>query len=241
VADRRGGRATDPWNLIWVMPAEGDLESNGPAVVFAGGDPVPEAVRRRLPQGALVVAADSGLDLARLLGVPVDLVVGDFDSADPAGVAAAAAAGSRLERHPVDKDATDLELALDAVLRLGRSPVLILGGAGWDRLDHLVANFLLVASPRYAPLRLHWWVKEAEVAPVHDRLDLEGGPGDLVTLLAVGGPATGVTTTGLRWPLLGETLTPGSTRGVSNELAAPTATVSVESGALVAIHTRREP
>ncbi len=79
------------------------------------------------------------------------------------------------------------------------------------------------------------------MAPVHDRLDLDGAPGDLVTLLAVGGPATGVTTTGLRWPLLGETLTPGSTRGVSNELAAATATVSVESGALVAIHTRREP
>jgi thiamine pyrophosphokinase len=217
------------------------LESNGPAVVFAGGDPVPEAVRRRLPRGALVVAADSGLDLARALGVPVDLVVGDFDSADPEGVAAAAAAGSRLERHPIDKDATDLELALDAVLRLGRSPVVIVGGAGWDRLDHLVANFLLVASPRYAPLRLRWWVKAAEVAPVHDRLDLEGAPGDLVTLLAIGGPATGVTTTGLRWPLLGETLTPGSTRGVSNELAAATATVSVESGALVAVHTRREP
>lgn len=217
------------------------MESNGPAVVFAGGDPVPDAVRHLLPQGALVVAADSGLDLARRLGVPVDLVVGDFDSADPAGVAAAAAAGALLERHPADKDATDLELALDAVLRLGRSPVLILGGAGWDRLDHLVANFLLVASPRYAPLRLHWWVKEAEVAPVHDRLELQGTPGDLVTLLAVGGPATGVTTTGLRWPLLGETLTPGSTRGVSNELAAATGTVSVESGALVAIHTRREP
>ena len=217
------------------------MESNGPAVVFAGGDPVPDSVRHLLPQGALVVAADSGLDLARRLGVPVDLVVGDFDSADPAGVAAAVASGSRLERHPADKDATDLELALDAVLRLGRSPVRIVGGAGWDRLDHLVANFLLVASPRYAPLRLRWWVKGAEVAPVHGRLDMAGDPGDLVTLLAVGGPATGVTTAGLRWPLLGETLTPGSTRGVSNELAASTAAVCVETGVLVAIHTGREP
>jgi thiamine pyrophosphokinase len=241
VADRRGGRATDPWNLIWVMPAEGDLESNGPAVVFAGGDPLPEEVRRLLPHHALVVAADSGLDLARRLGVPVDLVVGDFDSADPAGLAAAAAAGSVLERHPADKDATDLELALDAVLRLGRSPVRIVGGSGWDRLDHLLANVLLVASPRYAPLRLCWLVKGAEISPIHGRLDLAGSPGDLVTLLAVGGPVTGVATTGLRWPLLGEALTPGSTRGVSNELAATTATVSVETGVLVAIHTRREP
>lgn len=217
------------------------MESSGPAVIFAGGDPVPEAVRDLLPHGALVVAADSGLDLAQRLGVPVDLVVGDFDSADPAGVAAAVAAGSLLERHPVDKDATDLELALDAVLRLGRSPVLILGGAGWDRVDHLVANALLVASPRYAPLQLCWRVKGAEVAPVHRRLDLAGAPGDVVTLLAVGGPATGVTTTGLRWPLLGETLVPGSTRGVSNELATAAATVSVETGVLVAIHTGREP
>jgi thiamine pyrophosphokinase len=241
VADRYRGPATDPWNLIWVMPAEGDLESSGPAVVFAGGDPVPETVRRLLPPGALVVAADSGLDLARRLGVAVDLVVGDFDSADPAGVAAATAAGARLERHPVDKDATDLELALDTVLRLGRSPVLVVGGAGWDRLDHLVANVLLVASPRYAPLRLSWWVKGAVVAPVHGRLELAGAPGDLITLLAVTGPSTGVTTTGLRWPLLGETLTPGSTRGVSNELAAAGATISVESGVLVTIHTRREP
>jgi thiamine pyrophosphokinase len=241
VADRSGGRATDPWNLIWVMPAEGDLESNGPAVVFAGGDPLPEEVCRLLPHDALVVAADSGLDLARRLRIPVDLVVGDFDSADPAGLAAAAAAGSVLERHPIDKDATDLELALDAVLRLGRSPVRIVGGAGWDRLDHLLANVLLVASPRYAPLRLCWWVKGAEISPVHGRLDLAGAPGDLVTLLAVGGPATGVTTTGLRWPLLEETLTTGPTRGVSNELAAASATVSVKTGVLVAIHTGREP
>ena len=116
-----------------------------------------------------------------------------------------------------------------------------MGGAGWDRLDHLLANVLLMASPRYAPLRLSWWVKGAEVTPVHARLDLSGAAGDLVTLLAVGGPATGVTTTGLRWPLLGETLTPGSTRGVSNELAAATATVSVEAGVLVAIRTRRKP
>jgi thiamine pyrophosphokinase len=239
VAGRDRGRATDPWNLIWVMPAEGDLESSGPAVIFAGGDPVSPEARALLPHGALVVAADSGLDLARRLGVAVDLVVGDFDSADPAGVAAAAAGGARLERHPTDKDATDLELALEAVLHLGRSPVLVLGGAGWDRLDHLVANFLLIASPRYAPLRLRWRAKEAEVAPVHGRLELAGAPGDLLTLLPVGGPASGVSTAGLRWPLLGETLPAWSTRGVSNEFVAALASIAVADGVLVAIHTRR--
>ena len=241
MADRSGGCATDPWNLIWVMPAEGDLESSGPAVVFAGGDPVPGSVGALLPRGALVVAADSGLDVARRLGVPVDLVVGDFDSADPALVADAAARGARLERHPVAKDATDLELALETVLGLGRSPVLVVGGAGWDRPDHLLANTLLVASPRYAPLRLRWLVKGAEVSPVHGRLHLHGAPGDLVTLLAVGGPAAGVVTAGLRWPLRGETLASGSTRGVSNEMEGESASVSVAEGVLLAVRVGREP
>ena len=217
------------------------MENNGPAVVFAGGDPVPASVRALLPRGALVIAADSGLDVARRLGVAVDLVVGDLDSADPASVAASVADGASLERHPVAKDATDLELALETALRIGRSPVLVLGGAGWDRLDHLLANMLLVSSPRYAPVRLRWWVKGMEVAPVHDRLEIEGLPGDLVTLLAVGGPAQGVTTSGLRWPLRAETLTPGSTRGVSNELEAARATVSVAQGVVLALHAGRQP
>jgi thiamine pyrophosphokinase len=239
VAGRSGGPATDPWNLIWVMPAEGDLESSGPAVIFAGGDPVPDSVEVLLPRDALMIAADSGLEAARRLGVTVDLVVGDFDSADPASVAAAAAAGACLERHPVAKDATDLELALEAALRLGRSPAVVVGGAGWDRLDHLLANALLIASPRYGPLRPRWLVKGAEVAPVHGRLDIEGATGDLITLLAVAGPAAGVTTVGLRWPLVGETLTPGSTRGVSNEMEGASASVSVEQGVLLALHIGR--
>lgn len=229
---------TDPWNLNWVMPAEGDLPDTGPAVIFAGGDPVSPPVGG-WPAATLVVAADSGLDLARQLGVSVDLVIGDFDSADPSSVAAAVAEGATLERHPVAKDATDLELALDAMVRLGRSPVTILGGAGWDRLDHLLGNVLLVAAPRYRPLRLRWLVKGAEVVPIHDRHEFRGRRGDLLTLLAVGGPAVGVTTEGLRWPLLGDTLPPDSTRGVSNQMTRATAVVSVRSGVLVALHLRR--
>ena len=38
-------------------------------------------------------------------------------------------------------------------------------------------------------------------------------PGELVTLLALGGPAVGVTTDGLEYPLSDETLEPGSSRG----------------------------
>ena len=64
---------------------------------------------------------------------------------------------------------------------------------------------------------------------------LTGRRGDLVTLLPVGGRADGVRTEGLRFPLFGETLDPFATRGVSNELIAAEATISVRSGVLLLI------
>jgi thiamine pyrophosphokinase len=235
---RLTGIAIDPWNLIWVMPAEEDVEPG--AIIFAGGDPVCSSDLPPLPHRVLVIAADSGLDSARRLGISVDLAVGDFDSADPSAVAAAAAAGTLFERHPVDKDASDLELGLEAALRRGLSPVMVVGGGG-GRFDHLLANAALLGAARYAPLRLRWLMKGTEVVAIHDRVEIGGSPGDLLTLLAANGPAAGVTTTGLRWRLVEATLEPGSTRGLSNEFSQKAATVSVGQGALLAIHTPRTP
>src|SRR4051794_27377042 len=106
-------------------------------VVFAGGDPIDLSVRSLLPQGARVVAADSGLHHAQELGVPVDIVVGDLDSVDEIRLARAVETGTVVERHPVDKDYTDLELALQVAGRLGATDVLVVGGAG-GRLDHFL-------------------------------------------------------------------------------------------------------
>jgi thiamine pyrophosphokinase len=110
----------------------------------------------------------------------------------------------------------------------------VVGGWG-GRIDHALANLLLLAAPRYAALHLEAVGTAGRVVAVHDRVELTGAPGDLVTLLAVGGPAHGVTTQGLQYPLRGETLEPGATRGVSNVLLGSRATVELTSGALLAI------
>jgi thiamine pyrophosphokinase len=69
---------------------------------------------------------------------------------------------------------------------------------------------------------------------------LHGAPGDLVSLVPVHGPATGVTTEGLRYPLRGEDLVPGSTRGVSNVLLGTEAVVRLETGVLLAVQPGKE-
>jgi thiamine pyrophosphokinase len=204
------------------------------ALVFAGGDPLPENIGDRLPADALVIAADSGLRYARLIGRRVDLVVGDFDSVDPDDLAAAEAAGTELEQHPAAKEATDLELALDAARARGARRVIVVGGHG-GRLDHFLANFLLYGSPRFEDLDVEAWIGEAHVTVVHDRAEIQGEPGSFCTLLALGGAAEGVTTRGLRYPLDDEVLLPGSTRGVSNELEGAVARVSVREGTVLVI------
>jgi thiamine pyrophosphokinase len=202
--------------------------------VFAGGDLPPAAVAARLPATALVIAADSGLGAAAALGRPVDLVIGDLDSVDVDALAAARAAGSTVEAHPAEKDQTDLELALDAALARGCRRITVVGGAG-GRLDHFLANLTLLAAPRYTGAVIDAWVGTAAVTVVRDQADLAGEPGELVSLVPVGGPARGVRTEGLRYALADEDLEPGTSRGVSNELAAPRARVTLRSGALLAI------
>jgi thiamine pyrophosphokinase len=181
-----------------------------------------------------VVAADSGIEHALAAGVHVDLLIGDLDSATPRTVLDAIAAGSEVVRHPEDKDATDLELALDAVADRGFDSVLVVGIHG-GRSDHLLANALLLASPRYAGLRVHAHLGNADVIVVRDEAVLPGPAGRLCSLLPLGGAAEGVTTTGLRYPLRDETLDPGSTRGVSNVVDTTPAGVALRAGVLLAV------
>ncbi len=202
------------------------------AVILAGGDPIPADVMEDIPEGAFVIAADSGLDQARSIGLPVDLLVGDLDSVSPEALAAASEVP--VERYPADKDATDLELALLAALRLEVDRVVIVGGHG-GRLDHLLANALLIASERFSAMSIEWLAGAARVHVVRGESQLHAAVGETVTLLAVGGPASGVSTWGLRWELADQTLYPGSTRGVSNEFLQPVGRVTVRAGTLLAV------
>jgi len=209
-------------------------------VVVAGGGPLSSRAADAVPHGAVVIAADDGLDQAQALGLEVTLAVGDFDSASDEAVARAEAAGTRIERHPTDKDATDLELALDAASKLRPSRILVIAPRG-GRLDHELAGLLALASDRYAGSQIDALVGEAHVHVVRGGRTLASQAGELVSLLAVNGPAEGVRTEGLVYPLRGETLEPGSTRGVSNVFATVSARVEVARGVVLAIRPGANP
>lgn len=206
------------------------------AVVVAHGEVDPSDVDH--VRGAdLVIAADGGSLHLERWGIEPHVVVGDLDSLS--SDARARLESARVERWPAEKDKTDTELAVDRAIASGADEIVIVGALGGPRLDHAMANTLLLALERRVDTRVRVVRGSTSMRIIRagERADLMGRPGDLVTLLAVGGDAEGVRTEGLRYPLRSETLRLGSSRGVSNEVAAAGASVTLGSGTLLVIHS----
>jgi thiamine pyrophosphokinase len=199
------------------------------AIVVCAGGPA-RAALPEIPEDALVIAADGGILEAERLGLRIDLLVGDLDSAPPEAIARA----PRVERHPTDKDESDLELAMDAAVAGGARRIVVVGGDG-GRLDHLLGNAFLLGSDRWAAVEIDAVLGDARITVVRDERAIDGEVGELISLYAVGGLARGVTTEGLRWALRDGELSPGSSLGLSNEFAAPRATVRIGDGVVLAI------
>jgi thiamine pyrophosphokinase len=204
-------------------------------IVVSGGIAEGELSGIAVPAAGYVIAADSGARTARELGLRVDELIGDLDSAPAAARDWVRESGGRVTRFPEAKDATDLGLALAAAVARAPRRIVILGSAG-GRLDHLLGGALLLASPEWAAVP----VIEARLGPatvtvVRGRAELSGTPGELVSLLPVGGPARGVTLSGLLYPLTDARLTPGTTLATSNEFTRERATVEVAEGVLLAV------
>jgi thiamine pyrophosphokinase len=215
-------------------------------VVLAGGDPLPSSllhdVAEAIDRASLTVAADAGIHHAHRADREVDVLIGDLDSVDPKALEQARRAGTDVRSYPVDKDATDLALALDVVLErtagadADRPDVLVIGGHG-GRTDHLIANLLLLAAERHAPLRIHAWWGIDILHIVRDTVTLSGVVDSTVSLLALHGAVEGVRTTGLRFALDDAVLAAGSSLGMSNRMSASEATVVVRSGVLAVLQS----
>jgi thiamine pyrophosphokinase len=200
-------------------------------LVIAGGE-----AEHHLPAGDfdLAIAADSGLDQAGRLGIEVDVVIGDLDSVSRAALAEARGAGVPIEAHPPEKDAVDLELALDAAVARGASEIHVLGGGG-GRLDLASSTLHLLANCATKVKAIEATVGGWRVRPLVSGMAWvgEGDKGELISLQPMGGDCAGVTTSGLVFPLKGERLEWGSSRGMSNRFVGGPASVAVDRGTLL--------
>ncbi len=209
-------------------------------VVIAGGAPIAARSLAGLRAGvgprATVIAADAGVERALDLDWPIDVAIGDFDSLAPHLVDRLDELAAEVHRHPADKDATDLDLAMVHATTRAPARVLVAGIEG-GRPDHALANLLLVASDRFSPLDVEVALDRGRAWVVRDVLTGAAPAGTVVSLIPVHGPAT-VSITGVRWPLDHHLLEPGTTHGISNETTGDPFRVVVDDGVVLCISPR---
>jgi thiamine pyrophosphokinase len=214
------------------------------ATIVADGDVRGgQAVSAALAEPGLVIAADGGALKAAELGLTPAIVVGDGDSLAPEAVENLRSAGSEVIVHPVEKDESDTELAVREALARGATQVVILGALGGTRLEHGVANLLLLTLPDLSRIDASIVDGSSTFRVIGttgpDDMAISGEMGDFVSLLPLSARVEGVTTVNMRFPLVNATLEPGQTRGLSNELSADKGEVRLRAGRLAVIHTIR--
>lgn len=181
-------------------------------------------------QGDYVIAADRGFDSLMAYGVNPDLAVGDFDSL-----------GHRphhpnVIQLPAEKDDTDMVYALRKGLELGYRRFILLGGLG-GRLEHTMGNLQLLDWLALHQAQGFLVGEKTAVTCIRDGktivfpLSMTG----YLSVLCSSGTASGVTLSGLKYPLEDYTLTSDFPLGVSNQFLDTVASVSVKKGSLLLI------
>lgn len=191
-----------------------------------------------------VVCADSGLDTAYSLGIPVQYVMGDFDSVSPDILQAyrnGINGNPAFVQYPTAKDFTDTQMVLEWILEQGAEEITILGATG-GRLDHFLSNLNILMKPLKQGVPAYivdaWnrlYLIDGDTTLYRDRLF-----GKYISFQPLTESVYPVTLKGFQYGLTDYTLVFGEGRAISNELAegVSEATVSFREGVLIVIESR---
>jgi thiamine pyrophosphokinase len=206
--------------------------------IFIGGEVDKSAIESPIPEGALVIAADSGYDNAKALGFAerCDFIVGDFDSTKEKAFCSRA----KIVRVPSEKDETDTQLAINIALQNGAQDMYIIGGLS-GRLDHTLSNLHLLEALTKCGINATICDGKNRVRYVKERSSLLVPKSEYkyFGLILTTEKAKGVTIDGAKYPLKNANLDKNTPSfAISNEVTDNFAMVSIKKGGLLVIESK---
>lgn len=194
--------------------------------IFGAGEFI--ALRDLPAEGDYVIAADGGWLACQKARIQPDLLLGDFDSLQDVPQF------PHVERVPVEKDDTDMMLAIKRGLALGHKEFHMYGGMGGSRTDHTIANLqsLLYLANRGARGWLHG-DGELYTAIRDGDVTFPARESGILSVFCLGADAQGVTIRGGQYEVESGTLSAEFPLGVSNHFVGKEIAVSVAQGSLL--------
>ena len=164
-------------------------------------------------------------------GLKPKIIIGDLDSLDDQ-IRSGVSPDSIV--HIEEQQTNDADKAISYCLEKGAKSVHLLGAAG-KRLDQFLAN-LEVMHKYSSRLRIILWTETERMEFISEQWQESFEEGTVVSLLPLFGGAKGVTTTGLVYPLHGESLEPGGIYcGVSINVNLSPVKIDISEGKLLLV------
>ena len=187
-----------------------------------------------------LIAADGAAEHIIKLGLVPNVIIGDMDSISQNLLGQSRLSPTILIKYPTKKDKTDFELAVDYCLENKFEEIIIFGILG-DRIDHFIANIFLItkiqSEKRSIKIKIIEDKKETYV--LNEKIAISGQVDDELSIIPISSKLEGVVTNGLEYKLDNETLSLGSTRGISNVFNRSLITIKVKKGVALVIHLRK--
>lgn len=182
-----------------------------------------------------ILCADGGSNYAFEMGIRPDCIIGDLDSVRPEIRNYYTEQGVQFIQHPVQKDWTDLQLAMDLAMERGAEQMVVLGALG-KRVDHTLHNLYAGIKLVRQGVKVSYYTPECWVYLIQDQLVIEGQAGDLVSVIALTDRVEGVSASGFEYALKEPRLLSDQPYTISNVLAGPRGVINLQSGIVAVFH-----
>jgi len=188
---------------------------------------------------SMIITADHGLLMADRLKLPLDFIVGDFDSVPERILEQYRKISTPIKKFPTEKDKTDTEIAIELALLHNATSIDIIGATG-SRLDHVLANIHLLMLPMQLNVKAHILDPNNKIYLKKEDFKVNKNEqyGNFLSLMPLSGNVTGLSMIGFKYPLKSITLSPGSSLCISNEIVDEEAIVEFTEGILIVFETK---
>lgn len=210
--------------------------------IISGGDVNSEFLCSFLRENPCdrILCVDGGLAYAYEAGIPVDEIVGDFDTVS-IDILEYYRNHSNVHIRSFDpiKDNTDTDIALTLALQWKPKSIYVFGAMG-SRMDHTLGNIHILMKTLRTDTKTYLINENNRISMIDGPIQIEKEKqyGTYISFIPFTEKIENLSLKGFKYPLEDRTMVFGESLGISNEIISKTAEVTFSRGILLVIETK---